>query len=338
MDNISISVIIPCYNVAPYLEECMASAIRQTQENIEIICIDDCSTDETFSLLEALALRHDVVHLHRHEYNRGLSATRNTGLRHARGEFVFFLDADDVLPDPMALRVLFQAAIEDNADEVIGRTLRWWPESGILRQANHTVYQAVELRKTHITQHPELHRNVIAWNKLIRRAFLEEHNMRFDEELRKFEDNIFSCALHMLSRASSYIKRTTYWHRQRAGGEPSLRQNKENIDYQYYYAVFKFYVTFFSSYPEFFYIYAKSSSIILKNTILCFSNFPRSESEICNFIDSLHSVIDISPRKFIPLYARKIFKSYNRDNYSNIYNKLIRLYTTPQLFLLKNSN
>lgn len=90
-----LSVIIPCYNVAPYLERCMLSVMNQTLTDIEIICIDDCSTDNTLAILKEWA-RHDLrVRVLENNKNMGVGYTRNRGIDAATGEFVGFVDPDD---------------------------------------------------------------------------------------------------------------------------------------------------------------------------------------------------------------------------------------------------
>lgn len=94
--SLLVSVIIPCYNVQEYIEECVQSVVKQTYPFIEIICIDNNSTDNTWSKLLDLKLAHRNVVIER-EYNSGACAARNKGLFYARGEWIQFLDADDIL-------------------------------------------------------------------------------------------------------------------------------------------------------------------------------------------------------------------------------------------------
>jgi glycosyltransferase involved in cell wall biosynthesis len=91
-----VSVIIPCYNVEDYIEECVYSVINQSYKNIEIICIDNNSTDETLNVLEKLKLKYPQILIDK-EYKKGANAARNKGLKLAKGEWIQFLDADDLL-------------------------------------------------------------------------------------------------------------------------------------------------------------------------------------------------------------------------------------------------
>lgn len=91
-----VSIIVPAYNYASFVAEAIHSALQQTYSNIEVIVVDDGSTDDTASVVCALAEK-DTRVLYIHQKNQGLSAARNTGLQHAKGEFIVFLDADDYL-------------------------------------------------------------------------------------------------------------------------------------------------------------------------------------------------------------------------------------------------
>ena len=119
--EMKVSIIIPVYNVAPYVEECIQSVLRQDYKNLEIIIIDDCGTDNSMELVEELVKNssRDIVIL-KHDYNKGLSAARNTGIRRATGDYIFFLDSDDFI-ESYCISVLVKAAkIYINVDMVYG--------------------------------------------------------------------------------------------------------------------------------------------------------------------------------------------------------------------------
>ena len=90
-----VSVIIPCYNVAPYLKECLDSVLAQTYEPLEIVCVDNNSSDNTKEVLDQLRDSHNLII--DEEKNPGACAARNKGLAVCKGEWVQFLDADDLL-------------------------------------------------------------------------------------------------------------------------------------------------------------------------------------------------------------------------------------------------
>jgi len=118
MTRSKISVIIPVYNVEKYLEECLKSVITQDYRELEIICVNDCSTDNSALILEEYSGKDDRIKIITHEQNRGLGAARNTGIRAASGDYLFFLDSDDYLT-PHCLEKLIAPAC--GADAVISK-------------------------------------------------------------------------------------------------------------------------------------------------------------------------------------------------------------------------
>ena len=92
---IKVSVIVPVYNVDLYLVECLDSIINQTLKEIEIICVDDCSTDNSYMILEEYSKKDSRIKLIKHKENRGLGPARNTGIENATGEYISFIDSDD---------------------------------------------------------------------------------------------------------------------------------------------------------------------------------------------------------------------------------------------------
>ena len=108
--NPKISVIIPVYNVEKYLAECIESILNQTFNDIEILIIDDCSTDNSYKIMEEYAKKDSRIVLYHNENNVGVSKTRNIGLDNAKGEYIAFVDSDDyVAPD--FLRILYENTI-----------------------------------------------------------------------------------------------------------------------------------------------------------------------------------------------------------------------------------
>ena len=117
MEKIAVSVIVPIYNVAPWLEDCLTSLEKQTLKNIEVILVNDGSTDGSREIAARYAQRNGNFTLIDRE-NGGLSAARNTGLDRARGEYVYFLDSDDYLVEN-ALEILYTKASQENLDVLI---------------------------------------------------------------------------------------------------------------------------------------------------------------------------------------------------------------------------
>lgn len=115
---IKTSVIVPVYNVAPYLEDCLTSIRRQTQKEIEIIAVDDGSTDNSLAILHHIQQNESRLRIITQK-NHGLGYTRNVGIEHARGEYIYFIDADDCLNDLNALEQCYRCAKKENLDVVL---------------------------------------------------------------------------------------------------------------------------------------------------------------------------------------------------------------------------
>lgn len=223
-----ISVIIPIYNVEEYLRPCLDSVLEQTHKNIEIICVNDCSPDNSDQILTEYARKDSRIILKKHDKNKGLSAARNTGMKISSGEYLYFLDSDDLLADRKALELLYQTAIEDNADEVIGGILKWNEETGEKFPDWHENYLRTEERGKELQELPQLWANVVAWNKLLKKDLLENNDIAFNEDLKKNEDNPFSCKVHIHAKKISIVPTTTYTYRHARTGSIMSSEKKSD--------------------------------------------------------------------------------------------------------------
>ncbi len=223
--NISISVIVPVYNVEKYLRECLDSVLFQSLCNVEIICVEDGSTDQSLTILEAYSRENSTIRIIKHGQNFGLANSRNTGLDAANGEFVFFLDSDDLLYSRDSLETLHSIAVADGSDEVIGGMVTLDESTNEIGYGYHKLYLKKELRRVQYSEHLFLFENVVSCNKLINREFLLQNHIRFNSSLKKYEDNPFSCKVHLLAKSISLITESTYIHRIRKdSNNPSLTQ------------------------------------------------------------------------------------------------------------------
>ncbi|OOE38227.1 glycosyltransferase family 2 protein [Salinivibrio kushneri] len=159
-----VSIIIPVYNVEAFIAQCLESVINQTYENLEIICINDGSTDNSLHICRSFAKQDTKLHIIDKD-NQGVSAARNTGLSLATGEFVFFIDADDWLVQD-AISILVANSTE--ADIVVGGAIVYHQSTN-----RYTPYK----KKRH--KHVDLKKNffqleLVVWNKLYRHSFIKE--------------------------------------------------------------------------------------------------------------------------------------------------------------------
>ena len=121
MSEPKISIIIPIYNVEKYLRECLDSCTNQTLKDIEIICVDDASPDNSIKILEEYQVKDSRIKIFRHKKNKNLGAARNTGLEHATGEYIWFVDSDDWI-EPTMYEVLLKEAFKNNSKLVACKT------------------------------------------------------------------------------------------------------------------------------------------------------------------------------------------------------------------------
>ena len=231
-----LSILIPVYNVDAYLHECLESVVLQILPGVEIITLDDCSTDHSHRLLQEFAEDSVVpITILRHDQNRGLSAARNTLLDNARGDYVWFLDSDDAL-HPGALAELQQITRQYLPDLVLC-DFRVWREQQrwkhLWRGENHTATFAGTKRKL-LTDPLTLfegiykERNLHIWSKISKRS-LWGTDLRFPEG-RVMEDMVITPRLAL--RVQTYFYQPSVWvaYRQREGSILSSSSQKKIDD------------------------------------------------------------------------------------------------------------
>ena len=213
------SVIVPLYNVAEYVEETLFSLQRQALPGVEFILVDDGSTDDTFELASRKAAEEPRIRLVRQD-NQGPSAARNHGLRLARGAYVCFVDGDDVLA-PDALAIMHRAAEEHAADLVTGNTIRF-DQGGAWDMKLHHDFGVAKPGPKTLKTHPELMYAVGPCAKLFRRELVD--GSFFPEDIRLGEDQPF--VLNAYARATKIytVDAVVYHYRRREAGEESLTQ------------------------------------------------------------------------------------------------------------------
>ena len=207
-----ISVIIPVYNVKAYLERCVNSVLTQTYRHLEILLIDDGSTDGSASLCDSLAAREERIRVI-HRENGGAAAARNTGLDTAAGELIAFADADDFLHPELYARML-RILEERDADIVTGEFLRvpqdadpeeWFAAGPLPSEASGVCIEKSDVMRQ-LFERDRL--TVVLWNKLFRRHVLRDVSF---PEGRTFEDFfamhhiLWNCERMVYTEAAMYF-------------------------------------------------------------------------------------------------------------------------------------
>lgn len=201
-----VSIIIPIYNVAKYIRESLMSAFNQTYVNIEYVIVDDCGTDASMAIVAQLMndYRDRNVKIVHHKNNQGLSIARNTGVINASGEFIFFMDSDDVI-SPNCIQYHVDAIIKYNADftdaniKVInGRNRFWRIENDTCLYRKH-ILNAYFQGLLHIT----------ACNKLYRKSFITQSGLSFVKDI-IYEDTIWVMDICLNAKKVAIIPEYTY--------------------------------------------------------------------------------------------------------------------------------
>jgi CDP-glycerol glycerophosphotransferase (TagB/SpsB family)/glycosyltransferase involved in cell wall biosynthesis len=220
-----VSVVVPIYNVAAYLEACLDSLAQQTMADLEIIMVDDGSTDESPVIAERFVARDERFRLLR-QANAGQGAARNRGIGHSGGEFLAFVDSDDVLP-PNAYEALLGALDRTRSDFATGN-IRRLTSLGTTRATFLANAFARERLETHITRLPSLTADRLACNKLFRRSFWDSHGFRFPEGVRN-EDIPVIMPAHYLAGSVDVVAETVYLWRRREAGDLSGSQRRVGV-------------------------------------------------------------------------------------------------------------
>ncbi|MBR3913271.1 MAG: glycosyltransferase family 2 protein [Alphaproteobacteria bacterium] len=228
-----ISVILPCYNVDNYLDDCLNSIINQTIKDIEIICIDDGSTDNTLNILTHYAKldnRFTVIH----QKNQGVALTRNKGINMASGEYLSILDSDDYF-DKYMLEKMYQKAKNTNSDIVICRSQELNNQTKNIMSMPYSIQQSL-LPAKETFNYSDIPTSIIgfcigwAWDKLYNREFIKKHNLYFPN-LKNSEDFFFVFLSLVLAEKITIMQDIFVTHRMNNPTQLSATRNKYPLCY-----------------------------------------------------------------------------------------------------------
>jgi glycosyltransferase involved in cell wall biosynthesis len=224
--NKTVSIIVPIYNVEKYVEKCINSIINQTYSSIEVILINDGSSDNSREIIEQYNSdsRFKIID----QKNEGLSSARNTGLENAKGDYIYFVDSDDYLHKD-AIKLLVGKMEETDADFCCYRL--WFYTEDNKRMFLHGKNFSIEILndKNEIIKDAFLGINIktSSWSKFYRRSFIEENNLRFERSIIN-EDCLFTITSAIYSKKVAFLNIPLYYALIRAGSI-SREIKKENI-------------------------------------------------------------------------------------------------------------
>ena len=223
--NELISVVIPVYNVEKYLEKCINSIISQTYDNLEIIIVNDGSTDDSASIIEKIEKEDSRIRSYYQE-NAGLSAARNTGIDNSNGKYLAFVDSDDYI-HPRMIEILYDNLIHTDSD--ISVCDLFW--------INKSEYESIENDITVYEGKQVLHKmirddfiSVVAWNKLYKRELFKEIRYpvgRLHEDEYVIHKILFKC------NKSVYTTAKLYYYIKRNGSIIANTSSKKIVDAMY---------------------------------------------------------------------------------------------------------
>lgn len=232
--EVKVSVIIPMYNVASLIQRCIHSLCSQTYRNIELIFVNDCSKDDTVSVVENLLASENIGELEykiiSHEHNMGVAAARNTGLDAATGKYIYYVDSDDYI-EPDTIECLVREAEDGNKDIV---SCEWLLEFGT--NARHMV-------QPDFTTGEDLFRQMCygkarwnLWLFLVKRSLYEDNQIRFVPGVNMGEDMMVMLKMSLCSQKISVIHRPFYHYLQTNNAaiskdiRPAIPQIKANVE------------------------------------------------------------------------------------------------------------
>lgn len=234
--QVKVSVIIPVFNVKNYIEDCLESVFSQTFSDIEVICIDDGSTDGSFQILEKYAAS-EKIKLIKQE-NSGVSTARNKGIDIAEGKYLYFMDADDIITSDY-IQGLYNAAIETNCKIVVNDNISIFYDDDL----NNTKKLSKKNQKNGIFKVDSVfiskHKyNLMVWSRLFEADFIKNTVKYFPENILHDEDVYFYYISMLNIDKIAYNNVGTYFYRKRRNSITYLLANKKE-EYFYKLEVFK---------------------------------------------------------------------------------------------------
>ena len=218
-----VSIIVPVYNTSAYLGWCLDSLVQQTLQEIEVIVVNDGSTDDSATILAQYKLRYPEIIKTIDQKNAGLSEARNAGLKIAQGDYIGFVDSDDYV-EPTMFDLLYQKAIEKQFDIVVCNVKFVFSDhaQSVSSMIDNDLTEPVDIKKSILTIFPA------AWNKIYRRDLFES-GIRFTKGI-WFEDFEFLYRLYPSIRGIGCVAQDLYLYRQ---SENSIMHRYDKRLYQY---------------------------------------------------------------------------------------------------------
>lgn len=305
-----VSVVVPIYNVEKYIKKCMDSLVNQTLQEIQIIFVNDGSTDESGEIAKEYASKYPNKIIYLEKENGGLSDARNFGMRYAEGEYIAFLDSDDYVENTM-YEEMYNKALQENSDYVECDFLWEYPDK--IKVDKRTPYNNKKEMLTNV--------RVVAWNKLIKREILEKNNISFPKGLR-YEDIEFTYKLIPYLNKTSYVNKEFVHYVQRNNSIANVQNERTAEVFTIFDNIIKYYQE-----KNFYEEYKEELEYSYSRILLC-----SSLKRICKIKDS-KTRKKLIKETFEKLYQQfplwKENKILNNRSVKNMYMKSINKFTYP---------
>ncbi|MFE7275863.1 glycosyltransferase family 2 protein [Streptomyces sp. NPDC057623] len=218
----TLSVVVPMFDAEPYISSCLRSLLDQHMADIEIIVVDDGSTDGSRGMAEQWAHKDSRIRV-LEQRHAGPGTARNFGVRAARGRYLAFCDSDDVVPTTAYASLV--GSLETTGSDIVSGDVRRLDSAGVRPHAGYQDVFARERRRTHIRQHTALVRDRMVWNKVFRRSFWDARDLVFT--LPEYEDAPVMMRAHIEASAVDVLSEVVYFWRIREQGAPSITQRRD---------------------------------------------------------------------------------------------------------------
>lgn len=286
--NILISIIIPVYNSEKFLRECLDSVLNQIYDSYEVILVDDGSTDNSPSICDEYRQKNTKIKVF-HIENQGVSNARNVGIKMSSGEWISFVDSDDIISNDYCIRLI--QYVDINTDLVIGRTISFIDDN-INRQKDdgfrcdkinyidtsekkQELYKSIFIDNKKIFTYPHIS---TCSAKLIRKSLILDNTIEYDINMTLYEDAFFNTQVIYFANRVIVIDNKIYFYRMNLISSSNMYNENMIMQYEYVYSQFmKFsykYNLCFDIYIDYFKV--KNLNIILTNYFHSHSDIDRA--------------------------------------------------------------
>lgn len=303
-----ISVVIPLFNAEQYLETCLQSIVTQSLNNIEILVINDCSSDNSLEIAQKFASQDNRIKIINNQTNLGAGATRNLGIQLAQGKYIHFVDSDDYLEPIHAYKELYEYALLNRLDVLVFAYFKLYNNKAVpckfsykLRARKKRVFNTLADKQFFISSKVA----VIPFNKLMLREFLINHQITFPEGY-IFEDVAFFWKVLIAAKNISFLDIPFIYYRQHvATSVMATRFDKNNDIFPVIQDAYEFLVknNYLADYAEVF-----TTKLLKTYTTLFKKSLPEQKANFFELIQN--SLASMQLEKYI--HNKRLLKKLNR--------------------------